>query len=145
MPKKRRVKRTRPKPKKQSWKDASGLRKEMEIKKLMLASRDHDHEKCNCKGCYWWIITRTVFKEGRMFEVIPSWKDMDRDEYLRTIQRTLNYRIDKKIDEKKLTAYLIKQGVPKDKAPEIAKKMLDPMFMVMLGRAPSKLGLLRDI
>ena len=142
-------KRIRKKKKKRNWKDASGLRKEMKIKKLMLATRDHDHEKCDCEGCYWWVITRTVFKEGRIFDVIPSWKDMDRDEYLRTIQRTINYRIDKKISKKKLIAYLTKQaektGFDKKLIPKIAEQMLAPMFMVMIGEAPSRLGLLRDI
>lgn len=60
-----------------------------------------------------------IIKDGRLFEVISSWKDMDRDEYLRIIQRTLNYKID--------------------------KKLTNPMFMVMFGHAPSEFGLLKDI
>jgi len=131
--------------KKKSWKDESGLRKEMEIVKLMKESAKHEHDKCNCEGCYWWTITKTLIKNGRYFYVVESWKDIPVDEYQRIMQRMLQYKIDKKITLKKLVKYLKKQGVPKDKAKAIAEQMLAPVHTVMVGKSPSPLGLLRDM
>lgn len=127
-----------------SWKDASGLRKEMKIRKLILESQKHDRKTCRCKGCYWWAMTVTVNKGGRFFEIIPTWKDLDRDEYLRIIQLTLRYKMDKKMSEKDLIKYLMKKGANKEQAKAMAKKMLEPLHMVMYGDAASPLGILRD-
>ncbi len=132
-------------PKKESWKDASGLRKEMKIRKLLLGSQKHDREKCRCEGCYWWAITRTVYKEGKLFFVIPSWKDLNRDEYLRIITSTIRYKRSKKLSKKELLKYLIKRGAPEKDAEQIAESLLRPIHMIMYGKAASPLGILRDI
>jgi len=131
--------------KKKSWKETTGLREEMQINKLLKESEKHDRATCDCEGCYWWNITRTISKSGRVFFVINSWKDMDRDEYLRIMQRELNYRIYKSKDRKALVAFLMKQKMPKKQAEKVADQMMAPIFMVMVGSAPSPHGLLRDI
>ena len=117
----------------------------MRIKKLMLESREHDHEKCNCEGCYWWVMTGTVMNAGRFFQVIPSWKKLDRDEYLITMDRAMRYKMDKKMSKKDFVKYLMTKGMDKKQAEEVAKKMLEALHMVMYGNAPSPFGLLRDI
>lgn len=149
------------KKKKKTWK--SDLKKEMTIRKLMLESQKHDHETCNCDGCFWWQMTRTIAQKARLFFVVGGWKDLDRDEYLRMMQRTIQYRIDKKVSIKKLTKYIMTQGkMSKEQAKSTAQNMIAPIikhptnpkktakqhaliFMVMVGNAPSPMGLLRDI
>lgn len=128
-----------------SWKDTSGLRVEMKIKKLMLESKNHNHEKCNCEGCYWWVMTATVTNMGRFFQVVRNWKQLDRDEYLRIMDRAIRYKMDKKMPRKDLIKYLVKKGMNKKQAEEVAKNMLEALHMIMYKDAPSPLGLLRDI
>lgn len=131
-------------PKKQkTWK--TDLKKEMKIIKLMKETEKHNHKTCDCEGCYWWYMTLTIFKNGRFFEVIPTWKDLGKDEYLRTMQRLMQYKMDKKATTKQIINYLKKQGASPDQAKIIAKRMQASTFSVMYKKAPSPLGLLRDI
>lgn len=131
--------------KSKNWKTESGLRDEMKIRKLILETQNHDRKKCRCEGCYWWSITRVVTKGGRLFEVIPSWKDLDRDEYLRIIYSTLRFKMDKKVSKEKLINYILSKGAPKEQAEQIAEQMLKPLHMIMYGKAASPLGILRDM
>lgn len=135
--------------KREGWKDKSGLRKEMKIRKLLLETQKHDRDKCRCEGCYWWAMTVTIVKGYRFFQVIPKWKDLDRDEYLRIMQLTMRYKMDKKMPKKKLVKYLMSKGashgLTKEQAGKMAEKMLNPIHMVMYGDASSPMGILRDI
>ena len=135
--------------KKESWKDKSNLRKEMRIRKLILESQNHDRNKCRCEGCHWWAMTTTITKGLRFFQVIPKWKDLDRDEYLRIMQLTMRYKMDKKMSKEKLIKYLLSEGashkLTKEQAGKIAEQMLEGTHMVMYGDASSPLGILRDI
>jgi len=137
------------KKKKESWKDQTGLRKEMKIRKLILESQKHDRNKCRCEGCYWWAMTVTITKGFRFFQIIPKWKDLDRDEYLRIMQLTMRYKLDKKMTKGKLVKYLMSEGasrgLTKEQAEKMVEKMLEPIHMVMYGDASSPLGILRDI
>lgn len=132
-----------------SWKDKSGLRKEMRIRKLILESQKHDRETCDCEGCFWWTMVTTLIKGWRLFKVVPTWKDLDRDEYLRIMQSTLRFKMDKKMPKNKLVKYLLskgkKQGLTKKQAEMMAESMLGAIHMVMYGDAPSPMGILRDI
>jgi len=132
-----------PKKQKKTWK--TDLKEEIRITKLMKESENHNHKTCDCEGCYWWCMTTTIFKNGRLFEVVPTWKDLDRDEYLKIMQRLIQYKIDKKATTKKLIDYLKKQGAPPDQAEIIAKRIQTPTFSIMYKKAPSPLGLLRDV
>lgn len=135
--------------KRKSWKDKYGLRKEMRIKKLILESQDHDRENCECEGCFWWAITTTMVRGGRFFKVIPSWKDFDIEEYMRIMQATMRYKIDKNTSKEKLVKYLLSKGktrgLTKEQAEKMAENMFEGIHVVMYGDAPSPMGLLRDI
>lgn len=131
--------------KKKSWKDKSGLRDEMKIRKLVLETQKHDRATCRCEGCYYWAMGRTVTKGGRFFQVIPTWKDLDRNEYLKIIMSTIKFRMDKESTKKELIKYLLDKGVPKERMEETLKIMLRPITVVMYGDANSPLGILRDI
>mgnify|MGYP007084777090 CR=1 FL=1 len=128
-----------------NWK--TNLKSEMKIRKLMLETKDHDHEKCSCEGCYWWVITRSIWKGGRLFYVVSSWKDLDRDEYLRIMEREIRYKMDKKTSKDKLIERLMQSDskITKEQAKQIADEMLTSIFMVMYGKSPTPLGLMRDI
>lgn len=130
-------------PVKKTWK--TDMKEEMKVIKLLRETESHDHKKCDCEGCYWWNMTSVLTKNGRFYEVIPAWKDMDRDEFIRSTARYLRYQIDKKDDPKKLKAFIEKQGATPEQAEIVVKRMMEPVFMVMYGKAPSKLGLLRDM
>lgn len=135
--------------KRKSWKDETGLRKEMKIRKLILETKRHDRNKCTCKGCFWWAMVTTLIKGGRFYQVIPSWKNLDRDEYLRIMQLTMRYKMDKKMPKEELVNYLMSkgaiQGLKKEQAEQMAEKMLGAIHMVMYMNAPSALGILRDV
>lgn len=124
---------------------ANFKQEETRIIELMKESADHDHSKCKCEGCYWWTMTNTIMQNGRFYYVEPSWKDIDVNEFLRVNQAYQRFKLDKQMPLEKLVEYLIGEGAPKEKAEEIAKNMLSPLFTIMVGKAPSPMGLLRDI
>ena len=131
--------------KSKNWKTESGLRTEIKIRKLLLETQNHDRKKCRCEGCYWWNITKVVIKGGKIFEVIPSWKNLDRDEYLRIIDSNLRSKMDKKTSKENLIKYLLSQGAPKEQVEQIAEQVSKPIHMIMYGKSESPLGILRDI
>lgn len=121
------------------------MKKAMKIKKMLFETQDHDRNTCDCKACWHYNMGWTITQNSRFHFVIEGWKKLDRDEYIRTFQRIMNYRIDKLSDTKALKRFLKSKNAPPKKIPEIAKNMQAPMFVFILGPSPSKMGMLREI
>lgn len=115
------------------------------IVELMKKTVKHDHKKCKCEGCYWWTMTKVIMQNGRFYEVVRSWKDLDRDEWLRISMSYQKYKDDKRMSKEEIEKFLIGKGVPPDKAKQMGIMMSAPTFVVMYKNAPSPMGLLRDI
>jgi len=119
------------------------FKKGLKIKKMLLETQKHDRNKCNCKACWHYNMGFTIMKNLRLYFVVPNWKSLGRDEYLRTFQRIMNYKSDKNNTKKVLRKFLKSKGAPKNVIPKIIAQIQSPLFVVMY--KPSPMGMLREI
>jgi len=127
---------------KEYWRDFK--RTEEEIVELMKKTVKHP-KGCNCEGCYWWAMTKTIVKDMCLYTIIRSWKEMDVDEFHRTHQARRRYALDRRIPRKRMIELLLKRGAPKDQVEKIADAMYEPVSIVMASEQASPAGLMRDI
>lgn len=119
------------KPKRKPKPQELGLGREgQELLKKISDSKDHDRHTCNCEGCKLYWTTSAVFQNGRFFEIVPTPKLLDIDEFHRSFQALLRYKMDKKTSKKKLIKVLRYLGVPDKHLEKVAERMLHPIFVV---------------
>jgi len=127
---------------KKPWK--ANLKEKMRMIKMLKETMSHDRKTCDCEACHLWVMVNTVFQNGRLFEIVRSWDEIDDLEFMRSQQRFLNYQIDKQLPKKELVKILIKKKkLPKDVAEKVAEQMLQAMFTVFY-KAP-QMGVMREI
>lgn len=127
---------------KKPWK--ADLKEKIRIIKLLKETMNHDRKTCNCEACHLWAMVNVQFQNGRLFELVQSWDEIDSQEFERSHQRFLNYQIDKKMSKKKLVKILItKKGLPKNVAERVAEQMLQSMFTVFY--KPPQMGIMREV
>jgi len=119
------------------------FKKGIKIKKMLMETQKHDRKTCNCKACWHYNMGFTLMRNARFHFVVQNWKSLDRDEYLRSFQRILNYRIDKKTTKRKLKKFFKSKGVPPNRIPKMVEQFQLSMFVVMFKSSP--LGMLREI
>lgn len=111
---------------------------------LMKESENHDHKTCNCEGCYWWIRTKAIFQNGRLYEMVSDWKEYPPEEFHRAYIRFLQYKMDKKLSKKRLITLLMKKKkLSREEAKQVAEQMYQPMFTIFY--KPPPMGIMREI
>lgn len=111
---------------------------------LMSKSENHNHKTCNCEGCYWWVKTKAIFQNGRLYEMVSTWKEYSPEEFHRSLTRFILYKMDKQINKRKLIKLLTEEKkLPKAQAEKVAEQMCQVMFMVFY--KPPPLGIMKEI
>lgn len=119
------------------------FKKGIKIKKMLMETQKHNRRTCTCKACWHYSMGFTLMKNLRFYFVVPNWKSLSRDEYLRGHQRITNYRLDKKTTKRKLKKFLKSKSAPPNMIPKIIEQMQSSMFVVMYKASP--MGMLREI
>jgi len=127
---------------KKPWK--ADLKEKMRMIKMLKETMNHDRKTCSCEACHLWAMVNVMFQNGRLFEIVRNWNEIEPEEFMRSQQRFLNYQIDKQLPKKKLVKILMKKkGLPKDVAEKAAEQMMQPMFSVFY--KPPRMGIMREI
>lgn len=120
------------------------LKKMMKMIKSVKETQSHDRESCICEGCHNYALMTSIFQNGRLYKVVPDWKSILPEEYFRSLQQIMQYKMDKMPkDLAPIIKKLEEKGVPKNDAKTIVEQMFQPMHVVFY--KPPQHGLVKEI
>jgi hypothetical protein len=119
------------------------LKKQMAMIKSIKETQDHDRKTCICEGCHNYALVGTITQNGRLYTVVQEWDEIRPEEYLRSMQQFLQYKMDKKTSPEFLIKKLVEKGIPEKQAEVLVNQMLAPVHVVFF--RPPPMGLMKEI
>ena len=75
-------------------KSQEAMNKWKEERKLVIQSKNHDRHTCNCEGCrLFWVYSVIIGRNGQLYEVVPSIKDIPFDMWSRDFMMAMWNRV----------------------------------------------------